>query len=78
MLFRNRRFGLPGSIGSERSNQRRESNAKLGYLSEMLWPKEESIISEASSKLAAGNIKLDPVVKARRQTRDAVASLDQR
>lgn len=43
-----------------------------------LWPKEESIISEASSKLAAGNIKLDPVVKARRQTRDAVASLDQR
>ncbi len=36
-----------------------------GYLSEMLWPKEELIISEASRKLAAGNIKLDPLVKAR-------------
>jgi predicted transcriptional regulator of viral defense system len=31
----------------------------------MLWPKEESIINEASLKLTAGNIKLDPLVKAR-------------
>jgi predicted transcriptional regulator of viral defense system len=38
---------------------------RLGYLSEMLWPKEETIIAEASQKLAAGNIKLDPLVKAR-------------
>lgn len=38
---------------------------RLGYLFEMLWPKEELIITEASRKLAAGNIKLDPSVKAR-------------
>lgn len=38
---------------------------RLGYLTEMLWPKEESIINEASRNLAAGNIKLDPLVKAR-------------
>jgi predicted transcriptional regulator of viral defense system len=38
---------------------------RLGYLTEMLGPKEESIVSEASRKLTAGNIKLDPLVKTR-------------
>lgn len=38
---------------------------RLGYLSEILWPSEGSIVSEASRKLSAGNIKLDPSVKAR-------------
>jgi predicted transcriptional regulator of viral defense system len=38
---------------------------RLGYLFEMLWPQEESTINEASRKLTAGNIKLDPMVKAR-------------
>jgi predicted transcriptional regulator of viral defense system len=38
---------------------------RLGYLSKMLWPNEELITSEASRKLAAGNIKLDPSVKTR-------------
>lgn len=51
-------------------NETREADSgavwkRLGYLTEMLWPKEESIISEASRKLTAGNIKLDPLVKAR-------------
>jgi predicted transcriptional regulator of viral defense system len=51
-------------------NEAREADSgavwkRLGYLFEMLWPKEELIISEASRKLAAGNIKLDPLVKAR-------------
>lgn len=51
-------------------NEAREADSgavwkRLGYLSEMLWPKEELIITEASRKLAAGNIKLDPLVKAR-------------
>lgn len=51
-------------------NEAREADSgavwkRLGYLFEMLWPKEELIISEASRKLAAGNIKLDPMVKAR-------------
>jgi predicted transcriptional regulator of viral defense system len=51
-------------------NEAREADSgavwkRLGYLSEMLWPKEELMISEASRKLAAGNIKLDPSVKAR-------------
>jgi predicted transcriptional regulator of viral defense system len=38
---------------------------RLGYLFEMLWPEEESIINEASRKLTAGNVKLDPSVKTR-------------
>jgi len=38
---------------------------RLGYLIEMLWPKEESIINEAYRKLTAGNVKLDPSIKAR-------------
>jgi len=51
-------------------NEAREADSgavwkRLGYLFEMLWPKEELIINEASRKLAAGNIKLDPLVKAR-------------
>ena len=52
-------------------NEAREADSgavwkRLGYLFEMLWPgKEDSIISEAFRKLAAGNIKLDPSVKAR-------------
>ncbi len=51
-------------------NEAREADSgavwkRLGYLSETLWPKEELIISEAARKLAAGNIKLDPLVKAR-------------
>jgi predicted transcriptional regulator of viral defense system len=51
-------------------NEAREADSgavwkRLGYLTEILWPKEESIVSEASRKLTAGNIKLDPLVKAR-------------
>ncbi len=51
-------------------NEAREADSgavwkRLGYLTEMLWPKEESIINETSRKLTAGNIKLDPLVKAR-------------
>jgi predicted transcriptional regulator of viral defense system len=51
-------------------NEAREADSgavwkRIGYLAEMLWPKEESIVSEASRKLTAGNIKLDPLVKAR-------------
>lgn len=51
-------------------NEAREADSgavwkRLGYLTEVLWPKEKLIISEASRKLAAGNIKLDPLVKAR-------------
>jgi predicted transcriptional regulator of viral defense system len=51
-------------------NEAREAESgavwkRLGYLFEVLWPKEELVISEASRKLAAGNIKLDPLVKAR-------------
>jgi predicted transcriptional regulator of viral defense system len=51
-------------------NEAREADSgatwkRLGYLFETLWPKEESIINEASRKLTAGNIKLDPLVKAR-------------
>jgi predicted transcriptional regulator of viral defense system len=51
-------------------NEAREADSgavwkRLGYLTEMLWPKEDSITTEASRKLAAGNIKLDPLVKAR-------------
>ncbi len=38
---------------------------RLGYLFEMFWPEEELIVREASRKLSAGNIKLDPSVKAR-------------
>lgn len=51
-------------------NEAREADSgavwkRLGYLFEMLWPKEELVINEAFRKLAAGNIKLDPLVKAR-------------
>lgn len=49
-------------------NEAREADSgaiwkRLGYLFEMLWPKEELIINEASRKLTAGNVKLDPSVK---------------
>jgi predicted transcriptional regulator of viral defense system len=51
-------------------NEAREAGSgavwkRLGYLCEILWPAEGSIISEASRKTSAGNIKLDPAVKAR-------------
>lgn len=51
-------------------NEAREAESgavwkRLGYLGEILWPAEGSIISEASRKISAGNIKLDPAVKAR-------------
>lgn len=38
---------------------------RLGYLAETLWLKEEVLVSEASRKLSAGNIKLDPLVRTR-------------
>ncbi|MDQ6653880.1 MAG: type IV toxin-antitoxin system AbiEi family antitoxin domain-containing protein [Acidobacteriota bacterium] len=51
-------------------NEAREADSgalwkRLGYLCEILWPTEDSIISEASRKVSTGNIKLDPLVKAR-------------
>ncbi|MBA2526099.1 MAG: type IV toxin-antitoxin system AbiEi family antitoxin domain-containing protein [Pyrinomonadaceae bacterium] len=51
-------------------DEAREANSgaiwkRLGYLCEVLWPTEESIISEASRNLSAGIIKLDPSVKGR-------------
>jgi predicted transcriptional regulator of viral defense system len=51
-------------------NEAREADSgavwkRLGYLCEILWPAEDSIISEASRKVSMGNIKLDPLVKDR-------------
>jgi len=51
-------------------NEAREADSgavwkRLGYLCEILWPAEASMISEASRKISAGNIKLDPAVKVR-------------
>jgi predicted transcriptional regulator of viral defense system len=51
-------------------NEAREADSgavwkRLGYLCEILWPAEDSIVTEAFRKVSAGNIKLDPSVKAR-------------
>jgi predicted transcriptional regulator of viral defense system len=36
---------------------------RLGYLAEVLWPKEKALIKESTRHLAAGYVKLDPTVK---------------
>jgi len=35
---------------------------RLGYLSELLWPGEKTIIEDARRHLSAGNVRLDPTV----------------
>lgn len=38
---------------------------RLGYLAELLWPKEEELLNEARKHLTTGNVKLDPKVPRR-------------
>lgn len=38
---------------------------RLGYLSELLWPEEAALRKDASKRLTAGNVKLDPAVRRR-------------
>jgi predicted transcriptional regulator of viral defense system len=38
---------------------------RLGYLAEILWPDQYEIIKEATKHRTAGNVKLDPTVRAR-------------
>jgi predicted transcriptional regulator of viral defense system len=36
---------------------------RLGYIAELLWPKENILIDEARKHLTTGNAKLDPTVR---------------
>ncbi|MCI0723044.1 MAG: hypothetical protein L0338_29395 [Acidobacteria bacterium] len=38
---------------------------RLGYLAELLWPKEKALLDEARTRLTAGTVRLDPAVRRR-------------